>query len=438
MKRPVLLILVIGIAVNLWGAGDAAELTIQQAVRLALKNNKEFRAGREEVNLYRYRLRQALGFLPTVTLEGSKNIDEKLMEIEMPPAFPGAPPQSVTIDFTKNYEFTFQVMQPLFTGGRIFYSQKNARLDLAIAREKQQDARASLILRVKKVFFNILVLKELLKAHREAAQLARDNLTNVKENFHLGMVSKYDLLRGELAVASVTPDLLKVEKLLALAHLDLKFITGIPQDRPLRVTGTLDHGRRALDRANLLQKALLNHSELRQTALQLKKAAHLLRIAYGRFLPDIFLTAAYSFRSDAFRFGSGAWESYYTINLGIRFPIFDQLKRSGRIGEIKTSKKILDLNYRRLQDAVRLQVRDRVLTMEQEYKNIQAGLKNVETASEGVRIARLTYDEGLTTILELNASFNDLTRARVDYFQAVYNYNIAAAELEKLTKGVSQ
>ena len=54
-----------------------------------------------------------------------------------------------------NYEFTFQVIQPIFAGGKILYSYKNAKIDLKIAREKQQNAKEEVILNVKKIFFNI-------------------------------------------------------------------------------------------------------------------------------------------------------------------------------------------------------------------------------------------------------------------------------------------
>ncbi|MCP5103071.1 MAG: TolC family protein, partial [bacterium] len=419
--------------------GDTGEtsdftcLTIDQAIRSALENNKNYRAGREMVRQYKYRLRQNLGFLPTVTLEGIKNLDEKLMQIQLPPVYPGSPPQTATIDFTKNYEFTFQVVQPLFTGGKILYSYKNARLDLKIAGEKYENTRKELILQVKKVFFNILVMKELLKAHKEALQLARTNHTNIGENYKLGMASKYDLLRAELALASVKPDILNVEKLLNLSILNLKFMTGIPGETPVDIVGSFDYTHQPLKPAHLVEKALVNRSEIRQLEIQKKKNANLLRIAYGQFLPDISLTAAYSYRSDLFKLKKDTWEDYYTINLGIRFPIFNQFKRPAQVGELKVMNKILDLNYRHLQDVTRIRTREFYLTMQEEYRNIQTGLKNIETAKEGVRIAQLTYNEGLITILELNASVNDLTKAKVRFFQAVYNYNIAAAELEKIS-----
>lgn len=433
MKVFILLIVLTAGVIHLFPGDTVETLDIQRAVQLAREHNKNYLVSQEEVKQYKYKLKQNLGFLPDVTLQGTKNLDEKLMQIEMPPLIPGGPPQVFSLDFTKNYEFTLQVVQPLFAGGKIVYSYKNARLDLQIAREKNNNTEKDVVLRVKKVFFNILVLKELLKAHNEALRVAETNYKNIKENLELGMASKYDLLRAELAVASVKPNILEVQKLLNLSRLELKFMTGFPADTPVKIVGELDYSKQPLELAGLVEHALSNRSEIRQMQMHIRKASNLLRMAYGQFLPDISLVAAYSYRADLFNLRKNNWEDYYTVNLGIRFPIFQQFKRTARVGELNVMKKILNLNYGLLKEATELEVRKLVMTMEEEYQNIRTGLKNIETAKEGLRIAELTYNEGLISILELNTSTNDLTKAKVNFFQAVYNYNIAAAELEKIS-----
>ncbi len=427
-----ILILLVAVGTYMFSA-EEMNLTIEKAIDLALKNNKNYLISQAEVKQYKYKLRQNLGFLPTMTLEGFKNIDEKLMELEIPPFFPGAEPMTTTIDFTKNYEFTFQVVQPVFAGGKILYSYKNARLDLNIAREKQKNTSKEVILQVKKVFFNILVMKELLKAHNEALQLAETNYRNINENYKLGMASKYDLLRAELAIASIKPNILNIQKLLNVSILNLKFMAGIPEKSKIKVLGKLNYTSYPLKLAHVIDQSLVARSEIRQLEMQMKKTSNILKMAYGQFLPDISLIASYSYRSDFFNFGKNNWDNYYTINLGISFPIFTGFKRSAQIGEIKVMKKILNLNYKQLKETTKLQIHELYMTIQQEYENIQAGLKNIETAEEGVRIAELTYNEGLISILELNASTNDLTKAKVNFLQAVYNYNIAAAELEKIS-----
>jgi len=412
---------------------ETVDLTIEKAVSMAIKNNHNYLISVEEVNQFKQKLRQNLGFLPNISVEGMKSLKEKLMEIEIPSFIPGAEPTRATLDFTKNYEFTFQVVQPVFTGGRVVYSYKNARLDLKIAREKEKNAREEVELNIKKVFFNILVMRSLLQAHEEALQLAETNYKNIKESFDLGMVSRYDLLRAELALTSVKPNILNVRKLLDLSLTNLKYMTGMDESTQVNIKGELTFDPYRVELAGLVQHALVNRSEIQQMKMQMKKTENLIKIAYGQFLPTVSVVGRFSYRSDAFNLSKDNWEDYYSINLAFSYPIFTGFKKSAQVGELKVMKKIMNLNYKKLNDATKLQIRQLYLTIQEEYENIQTGLKNIETAGEGVRIAELTYKEGLTSILELNSSYNDLTRAKVNYLQAVYNYNIALSELEKVS-----
>ena len=291
----------------------------------------------------------------------------------------------------------------------------------------------SLILNIKKVFFNVLVLKELLKTHHEALGLAEKNYLNVRERYELGMVSKYDLLRAELSVSTIKPQILNAKKLIQIMTSNLKVMIGLSENVQVKVSGELNYDEKQLEVSALIRAALLNRSEILQLKMELKKAKNLLKMTWAQYIPDFSLIASYSYRSDNFKFTAGNWENFYSINLGISFPIFTGLRRSAEIGEMRVLRKILNMNVKELNDATRIEISDLYYTANEEYEKIKLGLKNIETASEGVRIAELNYKEGLITILELNSSYNELTRAKVSYIQAVYNYKIALAKLEKIT-----
>lgn len=429
----ILLILLMAFCVNVSLQAEEArplELTIDAAVEMALENNADYLISEQEVRQSKARLRQNLGFLPQVTLEGTKTLDEKLMEIEIAYGENGET-QKAILDFTMDYEFTFQVVQPIFSGGKIFFNLKNAGLDVKIAKEKFKLAHAQLKVDVRKAFYNILVMKELLSAHRESLKLAESNLESVAERFHLGLVPKFDLLRAELSVASVKPNLLKIEKLLKLSHLKLKAMIGVAPETAVKVMGELSRPSFNQDLEDVSRDASMRNSQVVQMNMQVKKAANLLKIAYGQFLPDISLAASYSYRSNLFKLNKDNWEDYYTIALGVKFPIFTGLKRSGRIGELYVNKKITELRKKKVDDQTRLLIQDLYMTIQEEYENINAGLKNVEMASEGVKMAESAYKEGLISILELNQSNTELIKAKVNYIQALYNYNIAVAEIKK-------
>lgn len=431
MKRAMLVLLLLGSLG--FAQTEPMDLTVDQAIKLALTNSTAYQISQQEVRQYRYRLLQNFGFLPEVTLQGSKILDEKLMTIEIPPLYPGGEASSVSMRFTKNYAFSFQIVQPVFTGGKIFFNYKNAELDLKLAKEKEKNSQADTILNVRKMFYNIQILQELLKAHNEAFSLAESNFNNVKKSFDLGMVSKYDLLRSELAFSSTRPDVLRVENLLETSILGLKMILGLPGTQAIRLQGELGYKPLQLELVKLLQSSLNNRSELLQLQMQKQKIDNLLKITWAQYIPNFSLVASYSYQSDNLNFTKKNWDNYYNISLGVSFPIFTGLKRSAQIGEMKVLQKIMDINVKQLSDANRLEIESKYRTINQEYETIQLGLKNMESAKEGVRIAELNYREGMITILELNSSYNELTRAKVNYLQALYNYNIAIAELEKLT-----
>jgi len=431
MKKVFLLFLLL--ATLAFAQNAPMDLTVDQAIKLALANNTAYQVSQQEVRQYRYRLMQNFGFLPDVTLQGSKILDEKLMTIEIPAFYPGAEPTRATLRFQKTYAFSIQVVQPVFTGGKIFFNYKNAELDLRLAKEKEKNSQADTILNARKMFYNIQILQELLKAHQEAFYLAESNYNNVKKSFDLGMVSKYDLLRSELAFSAIRPDVLRVENLLETSFLGLKLMIGLPASREVRLQGELGYQPVQLELVKLLQSSLKNRSELLQLQMQKQKIDNLLKMAWAQYIPNFSLVASYSYQSDLLKFNKSNWDDYFNVSMGVSFPIFTGLKRSAQIGEMRVLQKIMDLNVKQLNDANQLEIESKYRSINQEYENIQLGEKNMESAKEGVRIAELNYREGMITILELNSSYNELTRAKVNYLQALYNYNIAIAELEKLT-----
>ncbi len=427
--RPAVIFCILCFSLFLAGHKDL-NLSLEKAIDLALQNDFSYRISQKQVEIYKHRLKN-IGLLPQITLDGYKNLDEKLQVIEIP-SFTGAEPQRVTLDFTRNYEFTFQVLQPVFTGGKAYFNFRNSQLDLKNSREQLEESREETILRVKKGFYNILVMREYLKAQQEAMALAEKNHQNIRQSHELGLVSKYDLLRADLAVSTLKPELSRAQNLYEIAIMNLKNILQLPEDVDMNVVGELTLPALELDLGKLLELGLKNRFELRQLSREQEKVDNLLKMTLGQYLPQVAIVARYSYRSDLLKFGKGIWEDNYSINLAISLPLFPGLSRNAQIGELRVTSKIMDLNRDKLTFGTRLEIESRYKTIKQEFDVIEQAQKNLEMAREGLRIAELNYREGLISLLDLNSSTNELTRARVTLLQAYHNCNILLAELEKL------
>ena len=66
-------------------------------------------------------------------------------------------------------------------------------------------------------------------------------------------------------------------------------------------------------------------------------------------------------------------------------------------------------------------------------EKIISSLKDIESSKESVRLARLRYDVGISTLKDVLVRQSELSNAKSKNINAVYNYNLHLDELERLT-----
>ena len=65
--------------------------------------------------------------------------------------------------------------------------------------------------------------------------------------------------------------------------------------------------------------------------------------------------------------------------------------------------------------------------------NIISSLKEIESSAESVRLSRLRYDIGTSTLKDVLVRQSELSIAKSNNINAIYNYNLNLDELERLT-----
>ena len=66
-------------------------------------------------------------------------------------------------------------------------------------------------------------------------------------------------------------------------------------------------------------------------------------------------------------------------------------------------------------------------------EKIISSLKEIESSKESVRLSRLRYDIGISTLKDVLVRQSELSNARSKKINALYNYNLNLNELERLT-----
>jgi len=411
---------------------ETLTLTLEDSIRLALSQNPNYLAAEEKVETARAQVREAAAsFFPSLNAQGLQTLDEKLFVLEFPSFIPGQPPQRFSIDFTKDYQFSLSLSLPIFTSGRLTSGFKQAKYNHLSTEEGARQSKQMTVFNTKQAFYSCLLAKDFVKVAEEAVEVAEKHYKNVKSLYEVGMASKFDLLRSEVQVANLKPQLIRARNSLKIAELALKTLLGLDLSQPVEIKGELAYEPFEPDLEESISKALFNRPEVSQVRYQREMAGEMLKMARASNLPTIALAGTYNFWADNLNFKKDNWQSYYTVNLGFSIPIFNGFATSARVAQSKAMIKEIELADKGLQDMIRFEVRQALLKLNEAHESLLSQEKNVEQAQESLRIAELNFSEGMATTLDVSSAQAALSQAKTNYSQALYDYVISRAQLEK-------
>lgn len=411
---------------------DRVTLTLEKSVRLALTQNPYHLATEERVNAASSRVREATaGFMPSLNAQGQSTLLEKLMILEFPSLIPGEPPQEIELDFTRDYQFSMSLSLPLYTGGRLTSSYKQAKYNLESTKEGVRQSQHLTVFSAKRAFYGHLLAKEFVSVAEEAVRVAEENLENVKTMYEVGMASKMDLLRSEVRLTNMQPEVIAAKNNLRISELNLKTVLGMDLSQSVQIEGALSYEPLEPDLEECITTALAQRSEVRQFDFQRKMAGENIKLSRAGYFPTLAVSGSYSFWADKLNFRKDTWSSFYAINLVLNIPIFNGFKESAQIAQSKAMVREIELNQKALQDAVELEVRQAVLLLKEAKETLLSQEKNIEQAKESLRITQLNYSEGMAMTLDVISAEAAYSQAQVNHSQALYNYVVAIAELDR-------
>lgn len=410
------------------------ELTLDDCLRLALEQNPFYLAAQEKEDEARAQVHQAVArFFPTLNAQGTDILDKKVFTVEIPPMFPGQQPQRVKFDFTRTYQMSLSFSVPIFTGGRLISGYKQANYNLMATQETIRQKEQETIFNVKKAFYGYLLARKFLEVAQESVDLAEKHLTNVKNLYEVGMATKLDLLRAEVQLANLKPQLIKARNGLEVAELALKNLIGLDLNQPIEIKGELTFQDVQLNLEEAVQKALMNRPEISQLRYQRQMAGEMWKLARANDLPSLAIGGSLNYWANNFNFKKNNWENYYTISLALNIPIFNGFANQAQAAQAKAMARELEYSLKGLTESIKLEVQQAILSYQQAKEALLSQEKNVEQAQEAVRLAELNFSEGLATTLDVTSAQVALSQARTNYAQALYDCLVALAQLEKAT-----
>ncbi len=416
----------------------AEPLTLEQAVETAIGNNPGLKAADAQVQAADAgMLRSTSAFLPKVTLsETWSRTDNPLMvlgsklnqEIVSPSDFD--PRIMNNPEPISNYNTRFSVMQPVFNGGKEYIGRSQAKLAKEASVLDRERARQETVYNVIKAYYGLMLAKAYNTVALQSIDTSAANVKLAEARYNAGAVLQSDLLRAKVQYAEVKEMLTRSENSIKLAGAGLNFAMGVPQSVEYDVSGTLAPEEVKADMDSVLAEASAKRPDLMAMGLNRKNAEKSVSQARTDYFPSLNLMGQVDWNSDRV---AGDDAKSWAVMAVLQWNLFDGLATRSRVKEAAAASSRMNSLEEQTRAAVQLQARQAYYNARASLDRIAATTSSVQEAEEGLRIVQRRYETGMTTLVDVLGAENALIRARTNALQALYDNNLAAAELKLAT-----
>ena len=167
--------------------------------------------------------------------------------------------------------------------------------------------------------------------------------------------------------------------------------------------------------------------------ISLLQADQQIRLAKSKYYPEIALTYQYISQGDTASVSGSPYVDANTwqVMAVANWTLFEWGKTYYTGKEKESVKRQIQETKSDVEDGIRLQVKQSVLDLDSSAKNIPTTQKGVDSGEENLRVNEERYKAQVSTITDLLDAQTLLARARLDYYQALYDHNLAKARLER-------
>jgi len=413
-------------------AMSAERLTLQQSIDLALRQSVLVQSAQEGVKGAEAQKQEAFtGFLPKFSTYYSYsrlNVDPSLTE-----TIPGVGPVTLVTGTKDNYSWAVEVKQPIFAGGGILANYEAGSLGHEIAALDETAVVQDIIQDVRVAYFNILKAEKSLDVARQSVEQLESHRSMAQDFFDVGIIPKNDLLRAEVELANSRQNLVRAENALEIAKAKFNTVLHREIDTPTEVEDilTLRPYAKTFDECQKL--AVENRPEVKSYIRKVEQSQKLVKLAKSEYFPSVNVVGHFERYGDSANVnGSPYRNSDNTYVMGMATWNFWEWGRTkNRVDASRSRQNQTAYALDNIKDQVSLDVKNAWLALHEAEKQVAVTKKSIEQADENFRVSTERYKEHVGTSTDVIDAQTLLTKAKTDYFNALSDYNISIAKLER-------
>jgi outer membrane protein TolC len=399
-------------------AAEAMKLTLSDAVRLALAQNRVLKIARlKVVESEQKRAAAKSSYFPEIKNQSTAGHTTAEGNIEIPAGAFGeirnagfVPNRDILINqgslsFVTSGTTAAQPLTPLI---RIRQANRIAASTVAVSRDELKKAENEVALKVHEVYYGILIARLQKQAAEQDSAYSQTRLRESEEDVRNGNALRVSVIEGQAGLLQSEQSLLTVDTRLQLSPVTPASLDNTPREETTRM-------------------ALAENPQIAAAMESVQQARAALTAAKSAYIPDVSVFARHSYQNGA----PFLVHNFGTFGVNLSYDVVDFGKRRAVVREREAQLAQAEQNVERLKEAVSVQVERSLNKVERTKQMLRVAAQVVKLRAEGDRISENQLANGVVLVSARRQASAATYKAQADLLQAELAHLLANAELEE-------
>ena len=395
--------------------------SLDDCVRIAIEYNPAIQASFYNQDAYKSRIGQAwANYFPSINAGVELSRTGNRYNKEIPPYY------RRSIYNTSGYVPSVSANMLLFDFGKTKAVADMAKRQYEGALENTKENINLIIYDIKATYYNILFAYAQVQVYQDTVKDYELQLSQAKGFYEYGKKPKLDIVTAEYNLGKAKLNLVKAEEILKVAKIRLSKIMGIPDYTNYELSDEMSLNKFGINIDEAIKLAYELRPELISAQKEMEAAKMNLRAERRNYTPNIGIFGSY---------GNNLGSEYDVrtgqIGVGLNYNGLNIVRIKKQVDEARSTYNMTKARYQEVKDTVNYNVKKCYTELQTTSEAIVMAKLALDQAKEQYRQVTGRYKAGVGDAIELKDGENTYLNARLDFYNAILNYNVTAANLEQ-------
>lgn len=399
-----------------------SEVSLDDCIKLAITHHPAILSSLSNAEIYQSRVGQAWSnYFPTFS--AGVNYSRNDMFMTMGGAMAKMIPQKYNLFYVPNISANML----LFDFGKTKAIADSAKRLYESTRYDAETAIENVIYNVKVTYYNLLFAKIQKEVYSETVKDYELQLKQARAYYEIGRKPKIDVTYAEYNLGKAQLNEIKAKNTLELAAVELANAVGIPELVGVVLKDKLNSKEYQVNFSNLIETAQSSRPSLLSAKKRMDAAEIAIRSSKRAFTPNIDGVASYQHGGRQLDSDHG-----YQVGVALEYSGVNLMMLKKQVEEATATYKKAAADYEQEKQKVYLDVKSAYINLMNSFDAIRVSKLALQQAKEQQYQAFRRYQVGFGDAIEFKDSENTYLNAQLDYYSVLLEYNVHAAELERV------